>query len=1030
MSDKGASSTIVEELANILATSLEDQGVRVLRGSQRCRLRGAVLDFQADAIVIDEPQHLIGIIRELDELDQIPECIMTLVHCVSRLRAFADVTEEVPWDMHLFLVVPEGGAIGEMLSRAWGHGSRQASVGVSILEVGKAGAGDPVISDMLARYRALLADGTTESATDVAPLVEFLGPLLPCTRKHLKGLGTSGRSVLTSLGGQLVREIRGRTRDELSNVSDVALAYLGDRIPSEIEQPFVKILEELHAQPPPAHVKALHRVHVTSFKSIVNSEAELGKTTIVIGGNATGKTSLVEAIEYALCRDLDRLSEVGKQDAKMRAVRNLTTTRSSAVAGTLDLVVGENQDGEFSERRLQAEIEDPGARGGQETPTLPLRPDDIGRFVLRQFKARRFVECKSDERGLETLALIGLPTDKLREAGSELLREQTPTLSRFTAVLRNAKVGKDRGWPEIRTSSRNVTKHLHDFLEDLANSGATTTPPGTSPHDRVSAAVQQIEVARREVAACAGEVRECLRRRESAPEDVVERLSDMIRAYSDGLVEGQRLTAHLPRFNAALDKIARLLSTPSPENVPQSPQAGDVEREYDGLVRKQAALRAITEALDLGGLEQASESASAKIARVWSLFRDQEVRAFTETVLSGRATQCLEGLSAVERLLGDLRGTLQQLRGTVMDAMPHLAAESARLAERLRDLRAGMASVRGHEGREPVAILAEVREVLDEACSLLGREALGLPAEAEPSQWRERASQGANTLKEAIRRLNDLDGVMANMPDLSMCREFILDIARGYRDGVPIGLLRRALAFDLVRAQQDLLSEVSDDIVGSLISDRYGVCLLEIVAALSPSQWAQPPLHLRYQRQGQRPSVALDIAAQDQGYVDAKYILNSAEASLLSLAWFIVGYLLHGQELSDVVLIDDPFMGLDPAHQDFAVRAVLRILRATCEHRQIVLAVSSQEAMDDLVRQIPSRPRRKRGGCATQPELPWPDAQQNRLPDVSVVTCSRVSKGVCRFSYRTTDGLDRGHWSEYLLTESGDAGTTVERSAG
>lgn len=1016
MSGKDTSAALTEQLKRLLNVYLGDEKVEVFNGGTCCRLRGSVLQFDADAVIVDKDQHLLGIVRVFDSADYVSDYIMKLIHSVHHMQAFASTKGERPWDIHLFLVVPDATNIGKAFEKAWNYGSEQATIGVSVLEIPSDKAGVSALSDTLEKYEMLLKTGKSESLAEITPLIQFLSPLLLYTRRHQK---TAGSAIISEIGSELMGRIREQTQKRLP---EHTRRYMGEDGLPEVGESFLSSISDIVAKQDYEQIRALHGIRVESFRAITNSEARFGKTTIIIGGNATGKTSLVEAIEYALCRALKRLSEESNSAVRRIALQNLSNQDNLPINGCLEVITRDSANAEETNKTLKIEFDVPGVLDSEESP-LGVTLSTVKPFILRQFQVREFVECKGGERGSETLSLIGLPTDKMKDSIQNALREYAPDLDSFVKLLKKQKMDVPS---VISVKSSNVTKYINDFMISLIDPDGILKAIGTTCNrdDKVADAAGEIARTRHDIAAYAREIFSYLRTHASAPEDVIVRTNKAIQEHSEMLAKARVLTGQKHRLIEAHNKLQLLLQREPPDKKSLPSETNKLEQELKVIQKKRAILDMIVQALDFKELTDSIEVVEQRITRVRGLLEDEEARDLLEKVLGESASLCMEQLFGVGRLLGELTSTI---KGVDASASRQLEKEMARLKASEKEISDKLKAASKPHERDLGSVLTELHGILEDAQSILKQEPIMKLYNIEPGKEKEVAEKAVSILKDTIERLEELDRLVNEIPDLMDCRDVILDIARGYEDNRPIGLIAKAVAFDVLRTQQDLLNIISDEIVGELVEQKFGVALLELVSALSPSRWAQPVQDLKYGRKAQKPVIDLVITAPDKKTrIDAKYIINSAEASLLGLCWFMVGYLISGQRLSNVLVIDDPFMALDPAHQDFAARAVLRLLRAICDNPQVILVVPSQEAMNEFVKQIP--PQRTERNYELRL---FGDQRETSLPDVSVVTCSRMSKGACQFSSRTTDKLKYSGWGQYIIMEPSGASThTLEKVEG
>jgi hypothetical protein len=141
--------------------------------------------------------------------------------------------------------------------------------------------------------------------------------------------------------------------------------------------------------------------------------------------------------------------------------------------------------------------------------------------------------------------------------------------------------------------------------------------------------------------------------------------------------------------------------------------------------------------------------------------------------------------------------------------------------------------------------------------------------------------------------------------------------------------------FELARTlrREGPIHKSSELLVIDLMDGRLAPVVRELTAAIVRFEWYFKPLQLS----GEDGEVIFGGLATDRPDLDARMLLNSAEKSLLGVAWFLALHMLQPGARREVLVLDDPASGLDPMNQaGFAstLRAFVRLITP----KQVVLA--------------------------------------------------------------------------------------------
>ncbi len=966
--------------------------IRIVNNGQVLRLKGSVLEFKTDALIEDAGQNLLGVVRTIENEEEAISYIMILVHCWSRVQALAVDRGQKAWDLHLFLLVPDSVLLGRVLDMANHYGSRYANIGITALQIGKDEQAEAHLAELVKGYREFLA-GEAEFREQYIPIVHFFAPLLPFVRSSM---GSGDLSVLNELTGRLRQAILKKLQ---SNIPQDAATYVGEALP-EMGKPVLDLLERLSEPTCAAKLGELRRIRIDSFRALWDSEARFGRITMVLGGNATGKTSLMQAIELALCGSLERLNGLRGAAAVCEVLENLAKRDPSRIDGMVEAKVSESG-GEYipCEFRISESIGD-----------SERRHFEALRFaILRQSDLWRFIECKPEDRATETLSILGVSIGAVREACDNLLRIHTDPIGGFLRASANA--GFRLPISQVSIASRNVTGSITEFVRQL-----------TCLRERVESAVGY---SRGEIGQCLSEVLDVhekiaedmkavlkyLENHQETPQELLLRIQSDLALHDHTAARSRKLASERETLERALEELRSVAKTSSDARttqvVPLS-KADELNKQLLECQKRLRLARLLSKSIDFGPLlEQVAASEASITSFVEGLEGDQLQLAADEAVRDV-FQQCAERIVRIRSMLAQLRGEIEDFLNTGISMLVHEMIEKT--TKEMDAIAAALAATTEHQGKPPAAVLVEVAEPLSRAGQMLGleNEVLDLIEKTDLSDT-DRVLRAVQIMEAAVKHLNDFRGMVARIPALSQCSDAIMDICAGYKDGKPRGLLAAAIAFDITKTMKELIIEESDRAVSNIVESKCGLMLLEILSALSVSRWAQLPQMLRYRgTEGtRRPQVDIQVVSPSKRHPDVKYVINFSEAGLLGLSWFLVGYFLRAKNRSNVVFVDDPFVGMDPAHQEFAAKSLLRILRLCAPDAQVVFAVPSRDCMQDMVRYMFPRPVAEQGSMFRE-----------SLPDVAVIECRRVSSTECRFTDRVGLQIGVSRWSEHFVVDA------------
>lgn len=134
--------------------------------------------------------------------------------------------------------------------------------------------------------------------------------------------------------------------------------------------------------------------------------------------------------------------------------------------------------------------------------------------------------------------------------------------------------------------------------------------------------------------------------------------------------------------------------------------------------------------------------------------------------------------------------------------------------------------------------------------------------------------------------------------------------------------------FELARTlrREGPILEASQTVVRDLLDDRLAPVVRELVAAIVRFEWYFKPLRMSTDAR----EIVFGGLATDRADLDARMVLNSAERTVLGIAWFLALHMLQPETRRRVLVLDDPTSGFDAANQaGFAstLRAFVRLTK-------------------------------------------------------------------------------------------------------
>jgi energy-coupling factor transporter ATP-binding protein EcfA2 len=183
--------------------------------------------------------------------------------------------------------------------------------------------------------------------------------------------------------------------------------------------------------------------------------------------------------------------------------------------------------------------------------------------------------------------------------------------------------------------------------------------------------------------------------------------------------------------------------------------------------------------------------------------------------------------------------------------------------------------------------------------------------------------------------------------------------------------------FDLAQRVEQPIADASQEALGTLLQGRMYPVFRELVAAMVRFDWYFEPVQI----EDADGKLVLGGLATSSNKLDARLLLNSAERTVVGVAWFLALFLLQPAERRRVLVIDDPLAALDITNRAGFVstlRAFVRLLQP----EQLIVATHDDAAAIVLAEEL-------------APVDGWPAA-------VSLTRCRRDSTDLSGVNARET----------------------------
>lgn len=889
---------------------------------------GTLLSLDADAWIVDEAQRMLGVFRTFDKdsSESVGDFLTHVSQCAYRARLHAGSLRTRAWDWHAFILSEESGS--DHVRDGWAS-SLSAPIGVSILIVPTDQTECADLSSAISRYCDFIRTGKIDlKGHHDWRVLSFFAALFPVSRTLLRRESTE----------ESIRDIRGAVRKRLlQRVLDKSRTAIGrwvqiDDITAMVNTLLDEVAPTIDGQVGSKLVR-LNSIQVKQLRALDSVHGRFGNLTFIVGGNGSGKSSLVEAIRLAVS------GASSKTDSEI--LPNLNRGGSPEIAIEAQVHNG----------LLQTTVQ-----LGYPSSERPL-VEDIEVLLLDQKRAN-IVGQDPESRATQLLGLLG-------GYGEDVLDAIDKRIAELAARLRSCGL-------VVNVNSRGFVSRLLDFLEgkipkpDLAYADL---PPSLQDYPDV---IKDIAMTWKEF--------RCNNNVEPASINLLVHRAESALTALDGYRSDLQSSWSILR--RALASVTEFLESPSLGHVPDTSD-GDSEHL---LGDRLPVYLAFPSRGDIEKAALAAETIARKTERFLSELRPALDDASHESPEFRLAWQLGNELyHASERFIAVLRSSdLAHLCDDISTAINRDSAARKRL------------------GMRPQPHGSPLERLSSEIA--LAREVLGIRS-SSPKPDILADAEAASLLRNAISTVGQKLETLGKLPDLKSSIDALKEMREFFDSGKASGLLRVAIQADvLAAAREELVLEQSETLTRVIETD-VGTCFIEIAAALSASRWAQPDALIRYEPPNKRKEVGKILLTTPRKYandtVSLGHVINFGEQALVNLAWFFVRYAVVGRHVSNVLIIDDPFACLDPAHQEYAVRTLIRLATTVNPDAQVVLALNPQDEVVEMLREMGN-------GLRAQPLL------GEETGEVCVFRTAKVSQYHCKAVYGSMGRRDDRPWHDVV----------------
>ncbi|HHW18390.1 MAG TPA: AAA family ATPase [Firmicutes bacterium] len=942
-------------------------------GKSRWMVKYTPIILEVDGLLYDAEQDLLGLLF-LDDggygSDSAIAFLGKVAYCAERSKATAQALGKLPFDWHVFMVSGRSD-LGEVISQVTSH-YKSVPFGVSLLY-----APDPNkvqgLSKTLQDYQQFLQNpgGDLPKSQEFLEVVKFFAPLLPYSRSHLLKIS----DPLASLEPLLLKEIQQKLSDLLENEA----AGWPQHKKEGILKRLLSTLPNIKSTQVTDKLLQVQTLAIQHFRALrLDGPIPLSKYSFITGGNGTGKTSVIEAIEFGLTGKISRFQEArGNKTEQEIALRNILVSWERPIEGTVTYLLGSDS-GTCELPATEETAERTKVVHSCLSKPTNLLPETFSRIALTQDRALEVLKISDEDRYRRILDLIGIDTKSIADAFEQAQARINDLLKPIWSELGMR--------TQLKVGVANVRSSLKTTLDELLKPNKVPCPQNLALLHKLwqqfsSQASSMSAQLYRGVRLSEDQLGDFdLRWREVEEEfhrvDLRYRLSD---------------STLIDKFNKAarlLEEWERHLKTSAATQGPRLEKKSE-PLEAENLETPLAAIEYLKQiqlfVQDLARGRKVLEELKERAASLLSQGDDSVLR-----LLSGTGVNIDLLISFIAELRDALQYTIDRI-----DVITASSSDST-LKQVQADLELTIKSSPTTYKAGPVKahVIQAVLEVSEVVSAVLNVElslSNSLATPEETSALRKRITDVRDAWISLRNSWLEIDRKLESVSTIRKVFVFRPE------DG-DANIFEVALESDILAAAEKALKDIEERTVINLVKRTWFTGWLEFSSLLSASRWGQINSILECKSKYGKDSIRIAIPvprSDDVSSVKLDLVYNQGEQCLASLAWFLLGYALHGRHSSDVIIIDDPFFALDPAHQRYAIEGLIRALRIINKNCQLIISVALQDEVCEFLTRFSN------ASDAPQPllDMPQKPLQLAGSDCVTLITCERITDKACKVAW-------------------------------
>ncbi len=975
---------LLEQVGRVFTQIVQTSGKNIYYNIQQKSypVNYTTIRLNVEGIVYDRRQGLLGIIVLDDCKNQTGNddysVLRQIAYCAERSRAVSYSQNSIPFDWHVFLLTNRQN-VGDIIAEAMSI-PRSAPYGISVLY----GPDEDTIKklgDGIQRYLEFLNEPGRElpSGEGFFEIVRFFAPLLPFSRIYLQELG---HDPTPSFQSALIAS----WKKQITSLAEKHLEQLPADKRQSILQHVTGTLSTVRPATTSEKLTFISSVDAKHFRAIrTESPLRLSKHTFITGGNGTGKSSFIETLELGLTGSIKRLEGPRGTQYEL-AVRNIDGGFAQNINATI----------EYSTSSVKAQPKSLTFDG-----TGPFA-ESFRTFSLNQYDATESLHMDSKDRCAQVLGMMGIDTESL----DQLLQD----------AQRRAIASLQSVWGEMVKSGLNIrTPNVHQQLhESLRRIFEQTPETGPSILDSLAESCKTLSE-------CALDLIDRAHNHQTLRQADIQEFSRLYHNFS-----GERRKADIkytlanPEVDSQFRKALSLLqrwkehlasekevakdSTMSPEDVAKKDTR-------DALLESPENLK---KSLDLVKQLQAYRSELDYMQKTVTRFvqETQTILAIAEddpnllSAFDADLTPWLEQISTIAPASEEMINRIAEANTGLADV--DLEKIEQELQEKLKK------SATPLEPSDPIS-LEKVIEGVSPAFSI--RESILEREETLPSFLLsiEQVELLQESLEKTHHEWKKASGYWHRLQQILDHQDSADRVLSSHLEGKTQGLFDNALTADLLSKGRDVLKAEEENTLKTIMARSWYAGWMEFSSLLSASRWGHPVSRLRYEKTRNQGTLRITIPAQTgrpQDDLNFDLVANQGELCLSSLAWLLLGYSLCGQHKSNVLIVDDPFFALDPAHQRYAIESLVRIMRVINQDCQLIISVAQQDEVTEFLSRFDKSETISKALLRHSEESFLADPNE-----VTILNCSRHSKNTCNITATCKKVPHTLSWRAFLATQ-------------